>query len=381
MNLIDRYILLRFLVNFAVLFVLLFLFAISIDLILALDRFVEAAHKEADEEAGALALAWALLRLAVDFQFPRLFQFYAYLHGLVAIGAMAFTLAQMHRAKELVAVLAAGVSLQRVAMPFIVAVFGLSVIQLFNQELFLPRVAPLLVRDHGDIGLRSVDRFPVNFTPDARGNLLQSPSFDPSRDALEAPTILVRDERGRTIRRITAEEAIWDRIDRDGEVVEGWRLIDGRAASLERDPGADRTTGLSREQVQFYPTNLSPKVLIVHRHGQYAAMLSLRQIARMLETPGVSDEEALRRHQLTRFSAVLVNVLVMWLCLPTFLLRQPANLLSRSLMCAGVAIPALLGAAIFMMADLPGISPAVSVFLPVIVLIPIVLAQWTYVRT
>jgi hypothetical protein len=278
-------------------------------------------------------------------------------------------------------VLAAGVSLHRVAMPFIVAVFFLSVMQLLNQELFLPRVAPLLVRDHSDIGLRSVDRFAVNFTPDAEGNLVQSPSFDPSREALEAPTILVRDERGRTVRRIIAEEAVWAPIEREREIVEGWRLVGGEAASLDRDPGADRTTGLSREPVDFYPTSLSPKVLIVHRHGQYAAMLSLRQIARMLETPGVADEAALRRHQLTRFSAVLVNVLVMWLCLPTFLLRQPANLLTRSLMCAAVGIPALLGSAIFMMADLPGISPAVSVFLPVVVLIPIVLAQWTYVRT
>jgi hypothetical protein len=34
-----------------------------------------------------------------------------------------------------------------------------------------------------------------------------------------------------------------------------------------------------------------------------------------------------------------------------------------------------------MMADLPGIPAAVGVFLPVAVLLPIVLGQWTYVRT
>jgi len=39
--------------------------------------------------------------------------------GLVSIGAGAFTLAQMHRNRELVAMLAAGVSMQRIAMPFI----------------------------------------------------------------------------------------------------------------------------------------------------------------------------------------------------------------------------------------------------------------------
>ena len=110
-------------------------------------------------------------------------------------------------------------------------------------------------------------------------------------------------------------------------------------------------------------------------------MLSLRQISEMLSTPGVAERNTLRRYRFSRFSAVLVNVLVMWLTLPTFLLRQPANLLSRSLLCAGIAIPAMFGAAIFMMIPLPGISPAVGVFLPVIILIPVVLGQWTYVKT
>ena len=385
MTLIDRYILGRFLANFVILFTLLFLFAVVIDLILALDRFVEAAHESAGEAASPLVVLGELLRVAVNFQGPRFFQFYAYLHGLVAIGAMAFTLAQMHRHKELVAILASGVSMQRVAMPFVVGVFLLSMLQLFNQELFLPRVAPLLLRDHGHIGQESVDEFPVNFTPDGEGHLLLAPSFDPRIDTLRGPTFLERDARGRTTRRITAETATWTRRFVDGAVIEGWEFVAGRVVKLhENDPSAE-SASLARGRIDFYSTDLSPRLLIVRRYGEYATMLSLGQIQQMLDTPGVAEQASLLRlllrHRYSRFATVLVNVLVMWLALPTFLVRQPANLMWRSLLCAGITLPAMLGAAIFMMADLPGIPAAVGVFLPVAVLLPIVLGQWTYVRT
>lgn len=385
MTLIDRYILGRFLANFVILFTLLFLFAVAIDLILALDRFIEAAQEAGGAEAGLIAFWATFARLAINFQSPRFFQFYAYLHGLVAVGAMAFTLAQMHRHKELVAILASGVSMHRVAMPFVVGVFLLSILQLLNQELFLPKVAPLLLRDHGHIGRESVDEFPVRFTPDGKGNLLQAPSFDPRTETLHWPTFLERDERGRTIRRITAETATWTSRPVDGRPVEGWRLTGGREVTLrdaEQSPGAG---SLSQRGLEFYSTDLSPRVLIVRHYGEFATMLSLRQIRHMLDTPGVAEQPSLlrllSRHRYSRFSAVLVNVLVMWMALPTFLLRQPANLLLRSLLCAGITLPAMLGAAIFMMADLPGIPAAVGVFLPVAVFIPIVLGQWTYVRT
>ena len=59
----------------------------------------------------------AVARIFLNFHGPRVFQFYSYLMGIVSIGAMGFTLAQMHQHKELVAIMASGVSLFRVAVP------------------------------------------------------------------------------------------------------------------------------------------------------------------------------------------------------------------------------------------------------------------------
>ena len=53
MSLLDRYIIGRFLSNFVILFALLFSFAVAIDLLLQLDRFVDVAQAQAGD-AGAL---------------------------------------------------------------------------------------------------------------------------------------------------------------------------------------------------------------------------------------------------------------------------------------------------------------------------------------
>ncbi len=175
MWLIDRYIARRFLANFVILLVMLYVFAVSIDLILQLDEFVKAARETVGPDAGLLTLIAALIGMVVDFHGPRIFQFYAYMVGLVSVGAMGFTFAQMHRAGELVAMLSSGVQLHRVAVPVLVTAFALNVVQFLNQELVLPVLAPRLIRSHGSLGRQSVMAFEVRFAPDGRGSLFSRP--------------------------------------------------------------------------------------------------------------------------------------------------------------------------------------------------------------
>jgi lipopolysaccharide export system permease protein len=374
-TLIDRHILTRFFANFMVLLALLFVFAASIDVILNLDKFVDVSRAQLGGDAGMMRQVLGVVVLIANFEGPRIFQFYAYLHGLVAIGAMGFTLAHMHRHRELVAVMASGVSLYRVAMPFVIAVFALSLVQMVNQEAILPRIAPLLLRDHGQIGRHGVNEFEVRFTSDGRGNLLQAPSFNPLTSELTWPTFLERDDRGRTTRRIAAIEAVWD------AARGGWSLTGARVMMLRTAATASAESAHGAQTIDFLASDISPRVLIARRYGQFSAMLSMDQIREMLQTPGVTDSAALKRHLYARFSAVLVNLLVLLISLPSFLLREPANLMVHSLTCASMSIPAMIGAAIGMMAQLPGVSPAVSVFMPVLVLIPIAMARMSFIKT
>ena len=380
MSIIDRHILARFFVNYAILFALLFIFAVAIDVILSLDRFVDAAREIEGDQAGGLRIAWRLLVVTFDFEGPRLFQFYAYLNGLTAVGAMGFTLAQMVRHRELTAIMASGVSLYRLAMPFIVAVFVLSVLQLVNQEAVLPRLAPLLLRDHGRIGEKGLQTFEIAFTPDSAGHLLQAPDFNPQTQTLTLPTYLERDAQGRTVRRIAADSARWSEGDKS------WLLSNGSVVTLSSDVPASQPEDsgaevIRKRGIERFVTDLTPHVLLVRQYAQFASMLSLSQINQMLQASHIADRDALLRYRYSRFSSVLINLLVLWLTLPCFLLREPANLLRQSVQAAFLAIPATVGSAIGMMVDMPGIPPAASVFLPVVVLMLMCLFPWTFFKT
>jgi lipopolysaccharide export system permease protein len=372
--LIDRYIISRFVANFFILLILLFVFAVSIDLLLELDEFVEVARDTVGPEGGLPAQMLVLIELMVNFHGPRLFQFYAYMLGLLSVGAMGFTLAQMHRHRELVALLASGVRLHRIGVPILVAALGLNLVQLANQELVLPRLAPLLIRSHHEIGMQGVEAFEVPFTSDGRGGLLQAPLFDPTHSTLESPTFLERDETGRTVRRISADRARWD------EAARAWILAGGRAITPQAT--ASGTTAVLRgEPIARYATDLGPDILKMRRFREYATMLSIRQIGQMLHSPGVVDEDALVRFALARFSTVLINMLVLVMALPFFLLREPASLLRSSLLCAALTIPAMLGALMAFAVHFPGIPPSVSVFLPALVLLPVMLFMLSLIKS
>ncbi len=215
---------------------------------------------------------------------------------------------------------------------------------------------------------------------DGSGNLYQSPRFDPASETLHDLTVLERDDAGRTVRRLTATRAVWD----GGRG--GWALTDGiaiRLFDLDRDGGSAGGGAAApwREAMEFYPSSLTPRALVMRRYEQFAGMLSLRQISEMLRTPALTDVAALLRHRYARFATVGINILVLFIALPSFLLREPANLMRQTLLCAAMALPAMMGGALGMMMDLPGFSPTVSVFLPVILLLPVAVARWTFLRT
>jgi lipopolysaccharide export LptBFGC system permease protein LptF len=381
MPLLSQYVITRFVANFVLLMALLFVFAISIDVFIQLHRFVEAAQRIQGEHGSSIGLAIETISLIVDFQAPRLFQFYAYMHGLVAIGAIGFTLGTMHTRRELVAILAAGVSMHRIAQPLLIAVFCLSVLQVLNQEFIIPRIAPLLIRDQGAIGRSGASEFPIALTRDGQGNLLQAASFDAPSSTLTALLILERDQDGRTVRRIAADLARYSKADR------AWILENGTAMWLlpEGERGGDGSAlapgATGRIALEKYVTDLTPEALTIRRYGQFATMLSLKQIGQLADSPGVVDADALARYKYSRFSSVLVNLLVATIALPFFLLREPMGLMRQSLLCASVTIPAMLGATIGVTIPLPGIPPAAGVFIPVIILLPVAIGRMAYIKT
>ncbi|MFM7132695.1 MAG: LptF/LptG family permease [Planctomycetota bacterium] len=368
MPILDRWIAARFLANFAFVFSVMFLFGVSIDTILVLDKYIDAA--EAAVAAGRFGGMWIAVPAAVvDYHAPRVFQFYSLMTGLCAVAAAGFTFAQMVRARELVAVLAAGVSLWRVAMTIAGAAVILNLLQLVNGEVILPRLAPLLARDHEAILESAAQRFPVRLTEDGSRRLICAERFEPATNELVNLIVIERDEKGAATRRIEAERGQWS------EERGGWILERGLAAGRSRPGSGDgREARIDRvEAVDFAETDLSPKALLVRRVRGFAQLLSARQINDLAAEGGIDSADATRLVG-QRFAGVCVNLLMLAITLPFFLAREPKKMLRPSVLCAATAVPGLIGSLFLMTVPIPGIPPAVGVFLPVAMLLPI--AAW-----
>jgi hypothetical protein len=132
------------------------------------------------------------------------------------------------------------------------------------------------------------------------------------------------------------------------------------------------------EQVE---TDLSPTRLSMRRYGQVASMLSLAQISDMLAWPDSREAPALRRSAMTRFSVLVLNILMLLIALPFFLDRVPDGLFGRSVKCAGVVIPLYFTAAGLMLIPLPGIGALLESVLPVLLLLPVALIRLGGLRT
>lgn len=375
MTILDRYLIRQFLANFIILFALIYLLATAIDVLLQLDEFIKAARAAAGDDGGPVRSVVAFVVLLVRYHGPRFFQLYAYLLGLTTVGAMGFTLAQLVRHRELVAILAAGASLFRVGWPIILTAFALNLLHLVNSNVVLPHFAPVLIRGHTDLRATEARAFEIPFTADSNGMLLQSPAFHRDTGVLERPIFLVRGEDGRTIRRINADAAEWN------EARSAWMLLNGRALTPVGETGSDGNEDDRRDEVAFVVTDLSPRVLTVRRYRLFAQMLSGRQIEELIKSSSNVDKKTLARIKYSRFAVVLTNMLMLIMTLPFFLIRLPVPMLQRSVLCSGVAIAAMLGAFVGIEVDFVALGPAAGVFFPVIVLIPLALASACFIRT
>ncbi|MBX3354914.1 MAG: LptF/LptG family permease [Phycisphaeraceae bacterium] len=375
--LLDAHVVSRFLANFVLLFALLFVFAISVDVIVQAETFLDAATAAVrDGRAGNRVTG--VIAVVLDFHGPRVFQFYQYMLGLVAIGAMGFTCAQMHRFRELTAVMAAGISLRRIAIAILLAAVGLNVLQAINQELILPRLAPMLVRDHRDLQRAGTQSFPVTLTRDGENNLFSAALFDPNSGEAEGLLVIERNERGAALRRVQAERATYDPARR------GWLLSDGKAIGRGLNPdgeiGSAGSEAVFMQPVDFVASQITPKMIVVRRFRLYSQMLDYRQVQLMGEQGGADDGTVVRL-TLARFAGPMANLLVLAVSIPFFLLREPRPLLMQSVKASAVAVPAMLTALIFLTVPFEDLPAAASVALPIAVLMPAAAWRLAYLRT
>ncbi|MDX2018550.1 MAG: LptF/LptG family permease [Planctomycetota bacterium] len=420
MTLLDRAIARQFLTNALALLVILFTFVVAIDVSLNFGQFArmasdraaaslaaptapitptttpaaspasKAAPKAAPAKApepkaeassapatpakpGLVRVAGSFVYLVVDLWWPRLVQLFNSILGLVLVGALGFTAAQLVKNRELTAILASGLSLHRVARPMLVASGLLLGVQAVNQEVLIPSIAPLLTREHDDAGQKQLGRSSLALTTDAKGRLFYAAAFDADKGTVEDLYVWERDAAGLPVRRIYAPKATW----KDGR----WELQQGLAQRLITD------RPVAAEKVAALETDLGPTAMTMRRFAGFAGNLSWSQIGQMLSAPAALDATTrqrlsdLERIRWSRPAVLLCNFLGLLIALPFFLRREPANMVLQSVKAAPLAIGAVVGGAFGAAVVIPGLPAQLSVFVPVMVLTPFAIAAVTSIKT
>ncbi len=367
MPILDRHIAALYLRNVFALLLALMGFVLAVDLFLNLSRFLEGVEKVAGENPSTPRVIGLTVLAVLDLWGPRFLQLFNYLAGFVLIAAMGFTCVSLVRRRELVAILASGVSLHRVITPFVLVALFVTLLQAVNQEALVPRVAHLLPRTPQDALRRDLGDLRVPLLRDGADRYWYAARFDLAENALHSLTVWELDDSGALVRRISAPAARWD----------------GRGWVLEN--GAVEVVGVSgSEPIDRLDTDLDPTALLVHRVEGYGSNLSWTQIRRTLSGPAPVDPATRRRLDTIRFgrlSMMASNLLTLLIALPFFLVREPRGMLAQSIKCAAGAGAALIGSVLGATAALPGLPVWLGVMTPALALTPIAIARISSIRT
>jgi lipopolysaccharide export system permease protein len=378
-NILDRYIARQYLINIGILLVLLFSFVVVVDVSLNLARFVSEAQeqlKQSGSQPSGLRLGLVTALAVVDLWWPRLLQLFNYVLGLVLIGAMGFTFAQLVRHRELVAVMASGISLYRMIRPILIVSVLMLGVQVANQEILIPRIAHLIARDNRDIGQREYSSFRVNLVADGQRRLFQASDFDPRTGVLTSVNIWERDDQGLAVRRISADSAIY----RDGQ----WVLTNGIARPVAiAGLDASNPAAMRGQRVAAVASGLDPNALLTEQYRIYGHSRSLAQLFTAAGNPNVKAEvrDQFLRIAWGRIALLVCTLLSLIVAIPFFLTREPKNMILQSLKCAPVALGSLLGSIIGTAAPIPGLPVEFAVWLPVLALLPTAIAMGASIKT
>ncbi|MCE9591933.1 MAG: LptF/LptG family permease [Planctomycetes bacterium] len=373
MRILDRYIIRYYLINFVVLLAVFTLLFIVVDMMFNFDEFLDAGRNNSGQWGSMVAATVAAI---LDYYGPLSALLYVFFAGIIALGAMGFTFATFVRTGELGAMVSSGVSMFRIAAPILVVGFFLNAATLVDQEFVLPRLASKLTREASQVSRETAKPFRVHYTVDHNGRLLSVSSFDSNGPAMQGVTILIRSDKGMALQRITADRGTWDAAREGG----GW-LLTGVVAT-ERDVAgpAGSAVNATHEETMFFPTDLSPEVLIARQESIYPRLLSMPELMRLAKNPAV-DTGQIRQIMHSRFSLLVLNLLVLVMGLPFFLTREPVNMLLQGVKAAAVCLGAWGGGLVMMQVSTGQMQPALSAWLPVVIYLPVSAMLLMRVRT
>lgn len=384
MKIFDRYIILSFLKNYVLSFVVLVGLYIALDMVFNFDELTRAASTSGNETAARSALG--LVYDICEFYFHQMFFFFVQLSGMIPIVAAAFTLTRLMRHNELTAMLAAGVPMIRIAAPVIAAGIVMSMLLVADQELIIPNITHKLTRDHDEVGQARGSAFPIRALEDSSGALLMAaryhpPGYDrsgkPLPPTIEEFDVIEFSADRRPLSHIRAPHAEYDATSRT------WILRNGF-----RQKGVQPTDRAGAEPVAQWKTDLGPNEIALYRKASFVELLSLSQISGLLEHPRNYGTIPLLRVRHWRIVQPIVNTLLLLLAVASILTREPNAM--KVAATRTVLVTAVCFAVVFISHQLAGRPPtpeatwywpALMLWLPVFIFGPLAVVMLDRLKT
>lgn len=367
MKILDRYIARSFLTGYAIAFCVLVGLWIIVDLFVNLDEFTERS------DLGIRAVSSHIL----SFYGLHVTVYFRDLAGVITVVGAVFSLGKMARDNEVVAMLASGVSAQRIVAPILLLALGSTALWVIDQELLIPSISDKLVRGHGDIP--GEEYFRVSVLTDASGSLIFARSFFVKTSTLDAPAILTR--------RRTDRPGIWE--------VTGWISAD-RARFNEKTGEWDLDNGVlvdagqlnARRAVRSYRSpGLLPKDIPILCQSEYKSLFSLRQLSALAGCQTrIQDMAEIHSQKCFRITEPLINLTMLMVSLPVLICRDPRQMKSAVFVSfvlttacfAGTFVCKLLSTEPVFMGT---VTPELWAWLPVFVFLPIACIELDAMRT
>ncbi len=312
MKILDRYIAANFLIGYAIAFCVLIGLWTIIDLFVNLDEFAE--HIDMG--------AWSVARHILVYYGLNMTLYFRDLAGVITVVAAAFSLGRMVRSNELVAMIASGVSAQRIVGPVLVLALLFTGVWVVDQELVIPSISDKLARSHGDVP--GEESFRAQFIVDGNGSLIYSYRFDVKTSSFDKPMIITR--------RITDPDrpGIWEvtgRITADKATFNSetgvWDLVNGVFIGT-------RPQDVARQMPTYSAPNLLPKDIPIICESKHVSLFSSRQLSILAaQSTKIRDIAQLSSLKHFRITDPIINLTMLMVSLPVLICRDPRMMKSR----------------------------------------------------
>jgi lipopolysaccharide export system permease protein len=370
MRIIDRYVLRQFLQAFVICYISLTGLFVVFDAFANLDEFMRYSERHGN-----------LLLVMGEFYSYRAVFFFDRICGIISLIAAMFTVTWIRRHNELTALMAAGISGVRVAMPVMAAAVSIAILAAVSREIVIPQMREQLSRDPKDL-LGEMAK-PLQPRYDHQSDILIRGKSTLAKDqSISDPSFVLPPTLAQLGKQLAAQDAYWKVADADHP--SGYLLEELRPESvLDELPSAkldDRVVVYTpkdcawlKPREAFVVSNVSFEQLTGGRG--FRVFSSTWNLIQALKNPSLDFGADVRVTIHMRMVQPLLDVTLLFLGLPLVLTREIRNVflaIFRCILLVAVFLGVVLGCQF--LGSSYWIHPALAAWCPLILFVPAAVA-------